>query len=106
MTPNTVSCLAWGTDQRNQSLITASSFHSGGVNAVCVDGSVHFISDTIHSGDTSHSANQQSGESSFGVWGALGSIDGGEAKTLPTRLRQYKIFTEIYSSHLNFRFSL
>jgi hypothetical protein len=85
MAPNTVSCVLWGTDYRNQSIITASSCHSGGVNAVCVDGSVHFISDTINTGDSAHQAwtTSQSGESYYGVWGALGSIDCGETKILP-----------------------
>jgi hypothetical protein len=85
MAPNTVSCVLWGTDYQNQSIITASSFHPGGVNAACVDGSLHFISDTINTGDPAHAAwtDAQSGESHYGVWGALGSIDGGEAKQLP-----------------------
>ncbi|MDR0704884.1 MAG: DUF1559 domain-containing protein [Planctomycetaceae bacterium] len=84
MAPNTVSCLMWGTDQKNQSMITASSYHPGGVNAVCVDGSVHFISDTIDVGnDTSSPAwtHTHSGKSRFGIWGALGSINGGETQT-------------------------
>ncbi|MDR2641969.1 MAG: DUF1559 domain-containing protein [Planctomycetaceae bacterium] len=85
MAPNTVSCILWGTDGRNQSIITASSCHSGGVNAACVDGSVHFINDTISTGDSAHPAwaGSQSGESHYGVWGALGSIDCGETEMLP-----------------------
>ncbi|MDR1484645.1 MAG: DUF1559 domain-containing protein [Planctomycetaceae bacterium] len=85
MAPNTVSCLLWGSDCKYQSIVTASSFHSGGVNVACVDGSVHFINDVIDTGDSSHGAwtTSQTGASKYGVWGALGSIDGGEAKQLP-----------------------
>jgi hypothetical protein len=85
MAPNTPSCVMWGSDYQNQSMISASSYHSGGVNAVTVDGAVHFISESIDDvGDTSHAAwtTSVSGGSPFGVWGAMGSIDGGEVKTL------------------------
>jgi type II secretory pathway pseudopilin PulG len=85
LAPNTVSCVLWGTSYANQSIITASSYHTNGVNVSCVDGSVHFVNEVINTGDSSHQAwtDRQSGESHYGVWGALGSIDGGEAKTMP-----------------------
>ncbi|MDR1270770.1 MAG: DUF1559 domain-containing protein [Planctomycetaceae bacterium] len=66
-------------------MISATSFHPGGVNVSLLDGSGKFVSETIDSGTaikfpTPSAAN---GESPFGVWGAMGSRDGGESKTLP-----------------------
>ncbi|MDR3232381.1 MAG: DUF1559 domain-containing protein [Planctomycetaceae bacterium] len=58
---------------------SASSWHSGGVNVTLGDGSVHFISERIDTGSGTRIVN--SGPSPFGVWGALGSIDGGESVT-------------------------
>jgi prepilin-type processing-associated H-X9-DG protein len=42
--------------------VAASSFHTGGVNILLADGSVHFVSDGI----------------SFPTWQALGSRSGGD----------------------------
>ncbi len=69
---------------------SASSFHSGGVNALKADGSVFFVGETIDCGnlnwnvETGTAANpsdglQPIGASPFGVWGSLGSINGGES---------------------------
>jgi len=58
------------------------SRHSGGVNVARFDGSVTFISDTIDCGDQNAYA-VRTGESPFGVWGALGSPNGGESRSLP-----------------------
>ncbi len=58
-------------------LIPASSRHTGGVNVGYADGSVHFISDSIDSGNLS-AAEKTSGPSPYGVWGALGTKSGGE----------------------------
>ncbi len=72
--PNSPSC----SDRNNANLSTgsgifsASSRHPGGVNVVMADGAVHFISENISS---------VGGESGFGVWGALGTRDGGESAT-------------------------
>jgi hypothetical protein len=59
---------------------SAGSFHSGGVNAVRYDGSVQFFTETINCGDPSVSP-PNSGASPYGIWGALGSINGGETIT-------------------------
>jgi len=78
--PNTPSCVRsnsyvdWG-------LFPPSSYHPGGVNTVFFDGSYRFIKDTIECG-TSTSAMQLSGPSQFGIFGALGTPDGGETESL------------------------
>lgn len=59
----------------------ASSFHSGGVNALFADGSARFVAETVDCGDPS-ALEQTSGASPYGVWGALATPDGGETKTL------------------------
>jgi len=64
---------------------SASSFHTGGVNVSLADGSVRFATDSINwSTGTMDDTVQPvtSGRSPFGVWGAMGSIDGGEAASL------------------------
>lgn len=54
-----------------------SSRHAGGVQVLMGDGSVHFISDNIDTGNTT-SPNVTAGKSPYGIWGALGSISGRE----------------------------
>ena len=79
--PNTINC---GTriNSNNGGIWPASSYHSGGVNVVFIDGAVRFISDTIECGDQSYDVNVTVGQSKYGVWGAMGSINGGETKSL------------------------
>ena len=85
--PNSPTCRA-GSEE--WSLNSASSYHTGGVNVCTVDGSVRFVSDTIDSGNQTAplgppgtpNARNYSGPSTFGVWGGLGSIDGGESVSL------------------------
>ena len=81
--PNSASCYNGGPDDR--ALITATSNHIGGVNTVRFDGSVGFVSNTINA-VTSGRVNSfavSEGASPYGVWGALGSINGGETTTAP-----------------------
>jgi prepilin-type processing-associated H-X9-DG protein len=75
----------------NYNFITASSNHPGGVNTVMCDGSGSFVSSTINHGDLTKTlggdqgwtGNQRmwTGRTTYGVWGALGSISGGESAT-------------------------
>lgn len=67
-----------------------SSEHTGGVNAAYFDGSIHFISQNIDTGDLSitfpqppNNTRTYSGPSFWGVWGAMGSQSGGETVTIP-----------------------
>jgi len=76
--PNSPICVqhdgSWG-------LLPPGSYHMGGVNVGSFDGAVRFVSDVIDCGNQNLSA-VRDGPSPYGTWGALGSIDGGEAKSL------------------------
>ncbi|MDR1959234.1 MAG: DUF1559 domain-containing protein [Planctomycetaceae bacterium] len=88
--PNDVSCAldSWG-------VWTAQSYHTGGVNVGLGDGSVRFISDTIDNANLRFANGtpvpnnggtggmDAIGESPFGVWGALGTANGGESASIP-----------------------
>ena len=88
--PNSPSCSQmqqpyWG------NLMSASGYHTGGVNVGMGDGSVTFVSDSISTGDIQNAAASYmdwqdvllSGKSPYGVWGAAGSRNGGESTVLP-----------------------
>ena len=80
MPPNGPSCFKYNQEQGQVHMLAATSYHSGGVNAGMLDGSVRFIPDTI---DTNGLADiptgiNLTGKSPLGVWGALGSPNGGE----------------------------
>jgi prepilin-type N-terminal cleavage/methylation domain-containing protein/prepilin-type processing-associated H-X9-DG protein len=79
MPPNSPAC----TDATDWTYYAGpTSYHSGGVNASLADGSVRFISETIDAG-TLDGANRDGGPSNYGVWGAMGSRNGGESVGLP-----------------------
>ena len=80
MPPNSPSC-SRGDWDAGWGIFSASSFHTGGANGVFFDGSVRFISETINFGGAD-SKQVESGPSLFGVWGALGTPNGGESATL------------------------
>ncbi len=89
MPPNTG---AWVSG--NYSCVSASSFHSGGANVCLADGSVKFVSETVNAVSTSaknsagttitaaNAVTTSSGKSQFGIWGAMGSMNGGETEHL------------------------
>ena len=77
--PNSPNCSysgdnVWG-------VASAQSNHSGGVNAAMLDGSVRFVSETVDCGDAYANA-VSSGKSPYGVWGAMGSAQGGETVSM------------------------
>ena len=77
--PNSPSCGDLANDNSTAGVWTPSSKHPGGVNVAMGDASVRFISDTINSGDPTQAPPTGIGTTSpYGVWGALGSKDGGE----------------------------
>jgi hypothetical protein len=78
--------LALDDTEGSAALVSASSFHPGGVNAVLADGAVKFYSETIDTttcynttANATYEKAYTSGKSSHGVWGALGSRNGGES---------------------------
>lgn len=78
--PNYPSCTSNPTAEGVFGLYSASSMHPGGVNSAFFDGSVHFITDTIEFGTNGNQVD--TGESPYGLWGALGTPNGGESKSL------------------------
>ena len=84
--PNAPSCGGSGEyPMVNNILVTASSYHTGGVNAARADGSASFVSETVSCGNrlAELPANQQNGGFSYwGIWGAMGSANGGESASI------------------------
>ena len=86
--PNSLTC-SFGRSAHGPVLGGVSSFHPGGANTAMMDGSVRFIHDNIDTGDVFAPADRLldtnqavEGNSTYGVWGALGSINGGESVSL------------------------
>lgn len=79
--PNGPSCAVAGKGPVD-GIYSAGSYHSGGVNVAFCDGSVHFITDDIDCGNsaaappTAQDYAEQSIASPFGLWGAMGTMDG------------------------------
>lgn len=86
--PNRPSC---GNTGEDWALMTASSYHPGGVLVAFCDGSVKFVPNSIDAGDmtamekTYNASRPQDygGPSLRGVWGALGSSSGTESVKVP-----------------------
>lgn len=81
--PNSPSCSVGG-DEAVDGIYSSGSLHTGGAQAVLADGSIHFISDKIDAGNTTHAPptaeqfTQQPTPSPFGVWGAFGTASAGD----------------------------
>ena len=76
--PNGPVCSATN-DSGGWTHVTPSSRHKGGVQVVMADGAVRFISENINAGTPSDTVTlTTSGASPYGVWGALGTMNGGE----------------------------
>ena len=80
LAPNSGSCNRGTTNWSDQdvSLITANSNHPGGVNVTMADGSVHFITEAIDTGDLTKDKRSAQGPSPYGVWGAMGTRAGAD----------------------------
>jgi prepilin-type processing-associated H-X9-DG protein len=90
--PNSPSCSSISVHETwaagaNASQLPPTSFHSGGVNICMADASIHFVNDNIDYGNLSEwfrwEGDGRGNVSPFGIWGALGTMDNGEAKGLP-----------------------
>ena len=97
--PNSPSCVIGNSElgvtspYHTQGIYSAASYHPGGANVALVDGSVRFVADSVDCGSassgtgyasrlTAGGGSDKSGQSDFGVWGAMGTIAGGESKAL------------------------
>ncbi|MFN3149488.1 DUF1559 domain-containing protein [Bremerella sp.] len=82
--PNGPSCAVGGIEAVD-GLYSAGSYHPGGCQVGMADGAVVFISETIDTGQldkappTQEECSQGPVTSPYGVWGALGSINGAES---------------------------
>lgn len=75
--PNAPSCARDGSDSRD-GLYSVASVHAGGAHVLMFDGAARFVSENIDTGDLSAPSITGGGESPYGIWGALGSIQGEE----------------------------
>lgn len=79
--PNHASCFPGGD---NASILPPTSYHSGGVNTVFLDGSVRFIRDSVNAGNPAikigdaAALTPASGTNPYGVWGAMGTRRAGD----------------------------
>jgi prepilin-type N-terminal cleavage/methylation domain-containing protein len=77
--PNSAPACTTVSDYRAAGQYPAGSYHAGGAQVVLLDGQVRFISENIDSGNLAVTDLKTiTGQSPYGVWGALGSIAGGE----------------------------
>jgi prepilin-type processing-associated H-X9-DG protein len=86
MPPNGPACVVSNAETTGWGPYPPQSYHTGGVNAGFGDGSVRFVTDGVDTNGLNGSAGggepTYSGRSLFGVWGALGSVSGGDQGSL------------------------
>jgi prepilin-type N-terminal cleavage/methylation domain-containing protein len=76
--PNSPSCLSPNVNGDSQhGVLPPQSRHVGGVHGLMADGAVRFISENIDTGNLAV-RDVNSGPSPYGVWGSLGSKNGGD----------------------------
>lgn len=87
--PNSPSC-AIGGRQVVDGIYSAGSAHPGGVQVTMADASVRYLSENVDSGDANHPTpklsqlrREEPFPSPYGVWGALGTIRGGDRVEWP-----------------------
>ncbi len=80
--PNAASCTASSAEPLDRVLSSASSEHPGGANTLRFDSSVTFVLDSVDTGKLELNAKNK-GASNYGIWGASGSINGGESSVVP-----------------------
>jgi len=80
--PNSPNCSNGDAD--NWAVVSPSSYHQGGALVAMCDASVRRISETIDAGDPTASMPgiTFTGQSRWGVWGALGTTKGGESRAV------------------------
>jgi prepilin-type N-terminal cleavage/methylation domain-containing protein len=79
--PNSPSCLIGNIN--NPGVMTAQSWHPGGVLACFADGSTRFVNENIDAGNPGAAEVLTAAASPYGIWGALSTINGGEVAQLP-----------------------
>jgi prepilin-type N-terminal cleavage/methylation domain-containing protein len=80
--PNGPACER-GTGHADGGVYPPSSFHPGGVNGLMGDGAVRFFQNDIETGNLAAFGDYTSGPSRYGVWGSIGSKNGGESVDIP-----------------------
>jgi prepilin-type N-terminal cleavage/methylation domain-containing protein len=79
--PNSASCQTNSASQ--VSMLSTNSYHQAGVTIAMCDASVRFFLNTVDAGDPSQTPPVTAlGASKWGVWGALGTIKGGESNAM------------------------
>jgi prepilin-type N-terminal cleavage/methylation domain-containing protein len=76
-----------GSTPADTTLSTAGSYHRGGCHVLMTDGAVRFITENIEAGSPSNGSICDAGgnagrESPYGLWGAMGSRNGSENRSL------------------------